>query len=489
MSNGYIGTYPKLAIYAPEKLAKGTTTKTLQYAPGSAYAILVVVGGAIQEPNVAYTVAGNVITFTETLPYDGWVQYRGLEGKDATDFIAAAGDPVLSARWSWSRANIWDGFVASDGQELSRALYPSAWEAIEAGKVPVVDDAVWLSDPLSRGCFTKGNGTTTFRVPDLNGKSSGAVATPFLRGDGVNTSGNNKIQPSQNRDHTHLFQSASNGAVPNWGKNKEYLDFNSGAGSAGSAPDNKYIQVSKATEDMGGAAWNGTTNLGVRLSSQGTTESRPDNLSGCWMIKLFAAISHAGVADLQQVLVTLAGKMDKTKYEFGVPMIGVPFYWPSDKMPDEVYPELKGMHFIQARGDNFDAGLYPKLATVYPTNKLPDLRGEFIRGWDDGRDVDTGRALLTSQEHAAISHNHGIPTKVGSAVNIPYGIEQVISDENIFSSAKTVGVDYWSNSERVFTYTTGGRNGAESVSSPDASSLIKETRPRNVAYNIIVRAL
>ncbi len=29
--------------------------------------------------------------------------------------------------------------------------------------------------------------------------------------------------------------------------------------------------------------------------------------------------------------------------------------------------------------------MYPKLAKAYPTNKLPDLRGEFIRGWDDGR--------------------------------------------------------------------------------------------------------
>ncbi|EIY3995345.1 hypothetical protein MMV83_004963, partial [Escherichia coli] len=98
------------------------------------------------------------------------------------------------------------------------------------------------------------------------------------------------------------------------------------------------------------------------------------------------------------------------------------------------------------------------------------------------------RTLLTNQEHAVISHNHGIPTKVGSVTNIPYGIEQVISDETIFSSAKTVGVDYWSNSERVFTYTSGGRNGAESVSSPDASSLIKETRPRNLAFAYIVRA-
>ncbi|CAD6141745.1 phage tail protein [Escherichia coli] len=159
--------------------------------------------------------------------------------------------------------------------------------------------------------------------------------------------------------------------------------------------------------------------------------------------------------------------------------VGVPVPWPSATPPTG---------WLKCNGAAFSAEEYPELAKAYPTNKLPDLRGEFIRGWDDGRGVDSGRTLLTNQEHAVISHNHGIPTKVGSVTNIPYGIDQVISDETIFSSAKTVGVDYWSNSERVFTYTTGGRNGAESVSSPDASSLIKETRPRNLAFAYIVRA-
>ncbi|EED0963228.1 phage tail protein [Escherichia coli] len=159
--------------------------------------------------------------------------------------------------------------------------------------------------------------------------------------------------------------------------------------------------------------------------------------------------------------------------------VGVPVPWPSATPPTG---------WLKCNGAAFSAEEYPELAKAYPTNKLPDLRGEFIRGWDDGRGVDSGRTLLTNQEHAVISHNHGIPTKVGSVTNIPYGIEQVISDETIFSSARTVGVDYWSNSERVFTYTTGGRNGAASVSSPDASSLIKETRPRNLAFAYIVRA-
>jgi hypothetical protein len=37
---------------------------------------------------------------------------------------------------------------------------------------------------------------------------------------------------------------------------------------------------------------------------------------------------------------------------------------------------------------------------------LPDLRGEFIRGWDDGRGVDSGRSINTAQTDQNKQHNH-----------------------------------------------------------------------------------
>lgn len=40
------------------------------------------------------------------------------------------------------------------------------------------------------------------------------------------------------------------------------------------------------------------------------------------------------------------------------------------------------------------------------TFALPDLRGEFIRGWDDGRTVDNGRAFASFQADAFRAHNH-----------------------------------------------------------------------------------
>lgn len=64
------------------------------------------------------------------------------------------------------------------------------------------------------------------------------------------------------------------------------------------------------------------------------------------------------------------------------------------------------------------AALFDKIGTTYgagngsTTFRLPDLRGEFIRGVDDGRGVDAGRVLGTLQSGEIASHGH-----TGSAVS------------------------------------------------------------------------
>ncbi|WP_417693654.1 phage tail protein [Pseudomonas sp.] len=44
------------------------------------------------------------------------------------------------------------------------------------------------------------------------------------------------------------------------------------------------------------------------------------------------------------------------------------------------------------------------------TFALPDLRGEFIRGWDDGRGVDSARAMGSAQAGQNASHSHTATT-------------------------------------------------------------------------------
>ncbi|HHY7480706.1 TPA: phage tail protein, partial [Escherichia coli] len=74
--------------------------------------------------------------------------------------------------------------------------------------------------------------------------------------------------------------------------------------------------------------------------------------------------------------------------------VGVPVPWPSATPP---------AGWLKCNGAAFSSEMYPRLAKAYPTNKLPDLRGEFIRGWDDGRGIDAGREILSFQEGTIVS--------------------------------------------------------------------------------------
>lgn len=60
------------------------------------------------------------------------------------------------------------------------------------------------------------------------------------------------------------------------------------------------------------------------------------------------------------------------------------------------------------------AGLFAAIGTTYgagngsTTFNVPDLRGEFLRGLDDGRGADSGRAMGTWQDSQNRSHSHGV---------------------------------------------------------------------------------
>lgn len=80
--------------------------------------------------------------------------------------------------------------------------------------------------------------------------------------------------------------------------------------------------------------------------------------------------------------------------------------------PHSVVPE----GFIECNGANISritySTLFAKIGTIYgsgdgsTTFKIPDLRGEFIRGFDNGRGTDSGRGIGSWQNHEVISHKH-----------------------------------------------------------------------------------
>ncbi|MGU6222669.1 phage tail-collar fiber domain-containing protein [Escherichia coli] len=159
--------------------------------------------------------------------------------------------------------------------------------------------------------------------------------------------------------------------------------------------------------------------------------------------------------------------------------VGVPVPWPSATPPTG---------WLKCNGAAFSAEEYPELAKAYPTNKLPDLRGEFIRGWDDGRGMDTGMAILSAQ---------------GDAIRNIYGEFKTVNTEN-YSIWESVGSfkgavvplnpstnnSYFSLIRSMVTERTDGAVYPK-VIGLDASRIVptaNENRPRNIAFNYIVRA-
>ncbi|UQQ22417.1 phage tail protein [Citrobacter portucalensis] len=165
----------------------------------------------------------------------------------------------------------------------------------------------------------------------------------------------------------------------------------------------------------------------------------------------------------------------------GLPPIGIPFYWPSAAMPNTVIPEWSGMTFLKLNGATFTAAQYPKLALVWPGLKLTETRGEFIRVADDGRGVDTGRALLSAQGDAMRNLTGNIEGRTAGSIGRIFS-----NNANGVFSATGEGGDFITP-----TSTSGAPGDRLSNLNLDASrqvSTANEFRPRNVAFNFLVRA-
>ncbi|MGX8943287.1 hypothetical protein ACWWJF_28010 [Symbiopectobacterium sp. Eva_TO] len=127
-------------------------------------------------------------------------------------------------------------------------------------------------------------------------------------------------------------------------------------------------------------------------------------------------------------------------------------------------------------GEPFDKKKHPLLAQAYPSGKLPDLRGEFIRGWDAGRKVDNGRKILSTQADAM--------QKIWA--------QWTMDDQAILSNFPPKGALYCDGGGSV-NYDATSRNDRWTASkrhfdSSRVTRTAEETRPRNVAFNYIVRA-
>lgn len=170
------------------------------------------------------------------------------------------------------------------------------------------------------------------------------------------------------------------------------------------------------------------------------------------------------------------------------------------------------------------AALFARIGTTYgagdgsSTFNLPDMRGEFPRGLDDGRGVDGGRALGSAQGHQNASHTHtgttgnqsadhthsgttssvgnhthGISGNAGGAIQILPAQSGAVAAIGPGAAAGNYAYQY--NGVDIIqaagghnhTITTGGISTNHTHSFTTASSGGAEARPRNVAWLACIR--
>lgn len=144
--------------------------------------------------------------------------------------------------------------------------------------------------------------------------------------------------------------------------------------------------------------------------------------------------------------------------------VGVPIPWVFETPPTG---------FLKYNGASFNKAMYPKLAQIFPSGVLLDLRGVFIRGWDDGKGIDAGRAILTQQQDAQ-QNITGMVSDMTVGVNAAG--TGAFSLVDLTTSGIAAGVLNSFYQKHVYL---------------DSSRVVRtatENRPVNIAFNYIVRA-
>ena len=173
--------------------------------------------------------------------------------------------------------------------------------------------------------------------------------------------------------------------------------------------------------------------------------------------------------------------------------IGIPIPYPLSTVPTGC---------LAMNGQLFDTRRYPKLAQKYPSGQLPDMRGEFIRGWDNGRNVDRDRILLSTQKPTVMPIDNNIGNIAATGVvmlddsTIPQAAQHASADLLNRSDYPNVGfvLNAFNDTETIEKASPDKFNAASGVSrilstpSSERGWGAFGVRPRNIAYHYICLA-
>ena len=143
------------------------------------------------------------------------------------------------------------------------------------------------------------------------------------------------------------------------------------------------------------------------------------------------------------------------------------------------------------------AALFAVIGTQYGTGNgsstfnLPDLRGEFVRGFDNGRGVDNGRSIASSQSSQFGQHNHNVSASSSSSVTDPgHQHSMSVGFFNSLSSGGALAFRDAGTSNRINNASTGisvSTSTSISQSNRGGTSNSSETRPRSIAMMYIIK--
>jgi hypothetical protein len=140
-----------------------------------------------------------------------------------------------------------------------------------------------------------------------------------------------------------------------------------------------------------------------------------------------------------------------------------------------------------ANGSGTTQGITANFSELYAVvgSTLPDLRGEFIRGWDDGKGTDSGRAIKSTQTDQNKQHNHTASSSSSSTSSVtdPGFVHTLNYGEGSYggSSGSVSPRDSGTTSNRVNSATTGISVSTSTTTTTTTANEGGESRPRNVA--------
>ena len=214
--------------------------------------------------------------------------------------------------------------------------------------------------------------------------------------------GTNKDPASEAAYWTLAFDDKAAAATVQTNLNTHITNYGTLAGLTNAATARTNLDVYSTTQVNGALALKallGGSNSQLFLVANGTTGYEAVNYS-----QLITKAPVAGNSS-QEFAVAAAttgnSAVNKTQAEAlasGAVVSAMPtgamIMWPTATAPSG---------FVEAAGQS--TAPYPSLTPIYGSN-LPDMRGEFVRGFDNGRGVDGGRAIRSSQTDELKAHTH-----------------------------------------------------------------------------------